>query len=471
MVTAVRAGAWLAALALAVACASVACAVARARADDEPPPEAPQGADYVLEPADSVDRGSVDLDLAFSGRAGARPTSSRRVRFDDGSVAGTFREGAGDPLAGGALDVRLAGGRLGVGRLAPRWGQGLVLGAAGEPWTGARRDRGAGSGFRGRAGSGLAWRSAPGRSYALDVLAGRFARIPLAGARVSRADGVALGLVASAAGRFETSAALERAGGALELALDRRGGWRAEARRARPLGVATLTARVRAGTAGFRSLPEPARSGPAQAGSLTFERGGSVPVSAMAGVWRFRPGLGGARAALEVQRRLAHHASVAVGFEEQHGARRDPPPSSTGMRQGVWAQATTGSAGLRLTLRQELWGARNFARAQVRVLEVARVEAAGPFATSLGVEQDVWQAQHGENLYLAEDAVDRIVLRALVADGERTRVQLARPLAAGRLRATATWIVSGARAPRPQWRLDWTRGVHTAPHPGDARAP
>jgi hypothetical protein len=288
---------------------------------------------------------------------------------------------------------------------------------------------------------------------------------------VSGTDGIALGVVASSAGRLETSAALEHAGGALELALDRRGGWRAEARRARPLGAATLTARVRAGTAAFRSLPEPARSGPAQAASLTLERRGSVPVSAMAGVWRFRPGLGGARAALEVQRRLAHHASVAVGFEEQHGARRDPPPSSTGMRQGVWAQATSGSAGIRLTLRQELWGARSFARSQVRVLEVARVEAAGPFATSLGVEQDVWQAQRGEGLYLAEDAVDRIVLRALAADGERTRVQLARPLAAGRLRATATWTVSGARAPRPQWRLDWTRGVHTAPHPGDARAP
>lgn len=448
----------------------LALAGAAARAADEPPPEAPEGADYVLEPADSLDPGSIDMDLSFSGRAGAKPRSSRRVRFDDGGVSGTLRDGAADPLAGAALDWRLAGGHLGVGRLAPRWGQGLVLGSAGEPWNGARRDRGPGSGFRGRAGSGVAWRTAPDRTASFEVLAGRFGRAGIAGARLGW-RGWSIGTLASSARHGQVSVALDRDAAAAEAALDDRGGWRAEGRRVLPLASGAVTLRARAGTAGFRSLAEPARSGPSQAGGVTFERRGATSLSAVGALWRFRPGLGGARAALEVQRRLAHHAVAAVGFEEQHGARRDPPPSAIGMRQGLWAQASAGPAHLRLTLRQEVWGARSFARAAVRVLTVARVDAAGPFGTSLGIEQDVWQAQRGESLYLAEDAVDRIVLRALAADGERTRVQAAAPLASGRVRASAAWTASGAHAPRPQWRLDWTRGVHTATRTRSARAP
>ena len=125
-----------------------------------------------------------------------------------------MREGAGDPLAGAALDARAAGGMWRAGRLAPRWGRGLVLGSAGSPWSRAALDRGDGAPYRGRAGDGLRYRRAG--PIDLEALAGRFARRDLACLRVGTA-GAGVGLLGARGGDLEWSVGLERPGGDGEI--------------------------------------------------------------------------------------------------------------------------------------------------------------------------------------------------------------------------------------------------------------
>jgi hypothetical protein len=422
----------------------------------EPPPEEPEGADYQVEAADSLAEGSIELGMGASGRAGARPRQTRRVRFSDRTLGGSVREGEGDPLAGGSLEAGALAGRVGVGRLAARWGRGLLLGAAAEPWSAAASDRGAGAPLRGRAGRGAWYRL--GENGTFETLYGRFANRELAGGR-ARAGPFGLGALADRAGHAQASLSFCRGGAEHELALDRVGRWRAEAALEQSRGPVTLAARVRGGSAGLRSLAEPLRSGPARALALELSR--AAPwggLRAQAALWRFVPGRGGARAALELRRRLDRRQCLAVGFEERHGTHRESG-RIPGFRQGGWAEWRGEAAGLALALRHEVLGAERLARAVVRVVTAAQAEVEGPAGTALKVTHCVYRVGSGESLYLIETASDRVILRAVSGTGRRTRLELRAPGAGGRIHAAleVPGGAGGSEATRPRWTLDWTR--------------
>ena len=219
----------------------------------EPPPEAPEGSDFEIERADSLADASLEIGFGASGRSGERPRASRRVRFRGDGVSAQVREGAGDPLAGAALDARAAGGMWRAGRLAPRWGRGLVLGSAGSPWSRAALDRGDGAPYRGRAGDGLWYRRAG--PIDLEALAGRFARRDLACLRVGTA-GAGVGLLGARGGDLEWSVALERPGGDGEIAIERSGARSGELRSPpRPAAGAKASARLQSPSAVGRPAP------------------------------------------------------------------------------------------------------------------------------------------------------------------------------------------------------------------------
>lgn len=438
----------------------------------EPPPEAPEGVDYAVEPADTLTDGDVELGMGATGRPGSAPTRSRRMRFSGDELSGGVREGSDDPLAGGSVEGRGLLGVVTVGRLAPRWGRGLVLGAAGDPWQREALDRGAKAAYRGRAGDGVWLRR--GRDQRFEALYGRFARRRLAGAHV-RVGRLGLGAITDAARSHQVSLALSRGAGEWELALDHAGRWRAEAVLERPLvarppaaaGGWNASGRVRAGTSGFASLAEAGRGGPAQA--LAAALSGPAArwrANVFAALWRFRPGVGGARAGLAVERPLAHHGALALGIEEQRGWRRDhgqPGSLATagaragGMRQGLWGEWWSGEGTMALGLRHESWGERPWVRAVVRAVTSARIEARGPAGLQLGLTHSVYRVKRGESLYLPEAESDRLVLRALSGEGERTRIEARSPFAGGRVRASLRLTPGSERRARAQWTLDWTR--------------
>ncbi len=423
----------------------------------EPPPEETEGAEYDVEPADSLDHGAIELGVGAAGIAGSKPRQTRRVRFSDRKLGGSVREGAGDPLAGGTIETEMRVGRVGVGRLAPRWGRGLVLGATPEPWEHAPSDRGAGSPFRGRSGQGAWFRA--GRAGAIETIYGRFEKRELAGAH-ARAGGLGLGALADRSGHAQATLGLALGRADHEVAMDRAGRWRFEAAIHRASDAVSLTTWVRGGHPAFRSLAEPRRSGPSRVLGLdladvaTWGR-----LRARAALGRFGPGRGGARAALEVERRFLQHGSLAVGFEERHGTHRESG-NVAGFRQGGWGEWRREVAGVALALRHEVLGARRLGRAAVRTVTAMRLEIEGPAGSSLGITHSAFRVRSGETLYLAEAASDRIVLRAVSGTGRRTRVEVRAPGAGGRLHAaldlTAT---TGARggALRPRWTVDWTR--------------
>jgi hypothetical protein len=417
----------------------------------EPPPETTPGEDVELERADSLGAGTVDVDVGATGN-GSRVRERRRVRIRDAGFSAEARDGAGDPLAGGSLAI---GGAM-IGRVAPLWGQGLVLGAAAEPWRRAGAAGEASPRLRRRSAQGVTWR--PARGPAVEFLAARFTGADLAGARI-RHGTLGAGAVTDARGSAQVSLALERARGAAELAMDRAGRWRAAGSLAHPLvGGLALTARARAGLAGFRSLAEPARSGPpvALAAGITRASPG-LTASALGALWRFRSDLTGARAALEVSTRLPHHDRLAWGLEEQRGARREPPSGAGGIRQGVWGEWRGGSRELSLELRTEIWGESPWARSVVRRVSLAGVEVRGPAGVLVAVTEAVYRARSGESLYLTETGSDRLVLRALPGAGERTRIELRAPVAHGRARAGLSVRSTAAAAPRFEWTCDWER--------------
>src|SRR5262249_47340744 len=121
----------------------------------------------------------VEVSFSASGQPGRTVRRTRRLEFSADSLGGTLREGGGDPLAGAAVEGRTRDGRFAIGRLAPRWGRGLLLGAAAEPWSFVADDRGSGTQFRGRAGNGASYSGSNGIRY--QALCGRFARKDLAG--------------------------------------------------------------------------------------------------------------------------------------------------------------------------------------------------------------------------------------------------------------------------------------------------
>jgi hypothetical protein len=420
-----------------------------------PPPEAGEG-DYELERADSLAEGAFETSFSATGTARSTPRRAQALRFRGGGTSGSLREG-NDALAGGRLEAPLARGTLRVGRLAPRWGRGLVFGAPAEVWAGAAQDRGEGAAFRGRAGEGAAWAA----GERVTVLTGRFARRTVHGAR-ARAGPLSLG-GATARGGSQASLGSDLGAASHELAVDGRGGWRAESAWDASEGAVTLSVFARAGTPGYRSLAEPRRTGPARAlAARATLAGESGETRALMALWRFAPGADGVRTSLEVHRRLVHHADVLFGFEEQRGTRRDPAylagaAATAGMRQGAWCEWHAGDPRARLALRHEWWGERAFVRSAVRRVSVASADAALPGGARLVVTHAAWLARRGERAYLLEDGEDRLVIRAISGAGTRTRCELNVPAMGGRARLSIAIAESGGKTAAPHWTAEWTR--------------
>jgi hypothetical protein len=252
-----------------------------------------------------------------------------------------------------------------------------------------------------------------------------------------------------------------------ELAVDRRGRWRGEFATVEQDSGARLSAWVRAGLAGFRGLGDPARAGPPAALSVRADtplgRDGVTHAAALGALWRFAPGIGGARATLEVEHAFPHHASVVGGFEEQHGTRRDPgvaAPATADLdvfRQGAWMEGHAASGPVTLGWRHERWGARRWARGEVRAMSTAHIGVESESGLAVRVTHATFRARRGEHVYLPEIDSDRLVLRALAGDGERTRVELHCPFAGGMAEAALNRTWAQARTPGLQWTLEWTR--------------
>lgn len=435
----------------------------------EPPPEAPENADYEADRADSISSGSVEMGFAAVGRAGRAPSRRQTLRFRGEGTSARVRQGSGDPLAGAAVETGALGGRIGAGRMRPRWGRGLLFGGAPDPWSRAALE-GDRSRLSARGGDGLWYERGTRRRVGL--LAGHFDRRPVAGGSFESGR---CGLAALSSRRSEgmarrgrqASAWFSPAGGACELAADGAGRWRAEGMVLREAGQLRIAAGARGGSAGFRSLAEPRRAGPSRAISLAAAtRAGPTRISALGAMWKFRPGFPGARAALEVEQELAQHDALILGFEEQQGVRRDPYESgsvtrSGVFRQGLWGEWRATRPSLSMTVRHEVWGAQRFAHEAVRTVSVVRIEANAPGRVVLRVTHSVYRARSGESLYLVETWSDRLVLRAVSGAGERTRVEAQAPVGGGSLRAALDLSVTAGRSPRPQWTLDWTRRART----------
>ena len=433
--------------------ALVVASVARAQSL-EPPPEAGEG-DYTLERADSLDDAEFEVAIgAASHGSGSDFRGSQRVSFRGGGARGTLRDGD-EALSGGRVEAPLARGTLTAGRLSPRWGRGLALGGTGEPWVFTAEDRGAGTRYRGRAGTGLGF-DVRGTS----LLAGRFAGHEVLGAH-TRAGAGAVGVLAGGGG-VQGSVSLDSEQRSWELAFDRLGRWRAEAASSGAIGDTRVSLRARGGLAAFRSLAEPARAGPPRALAGAATRAFALAdVSAFGALWAWRVGESGARAALEVDARLGEHQSFACGAEDQHGPRREPSPRArpSGTRQGWWCEWRGGSPGARLALRHELWGTRALARDAVRRAVVARADWAVPFGGRLALTHAVWRVRSGESLYLPEAQADRLVLRASSGAGSRTRCDLRLPIATGTIRLGLSLATGGTRSAsrRPEWSVEWSR--------------
>jgi hypothetical protein len=374
-------------------------------------------------------------------------------------VSGVVREGSGDPLSGGVIEGRWGSGRLRAGRLAPRWGRGLVLGTPAEPWSAAASDRGR-SPFRGRAGEGVCLEA--GSAAAVELMAGRFARSNLVGLG-ARGRRLGAGALTDGSGRSQATAFARGDGVEAEVAFDRHGRWRAEMFHARAAGSIDLVAHVRGGAESFRSIAEPLRSGPARAATLMVgspnER---ASWSGLVSWWRFAPGYPGARAMGRGSLATAA-GDLAAGIEAQRGTRRwtsSRLPLLAGARQGAWAEWSKRTPRLALGLRHELWGERGLALA-VRRASGMRVEAVGPLGVRARLAHTVFHARFGESLYLSESYSDRDVLRALTGDGERTHVEVAFPAAGGWLTASVGLTRVSGRATRALWIVDWARRART----------
>jgi hypothetical protein len=198
---------------------------------------------------------------------------------------------------------------------------------------------------------------------------------------------------------------------------------------------------------------------------------GPLRLAVSGALWKFRPQVSGARAALEVDRRLAEHGALVLGFEEQHGSRREPPARAAGFRQGMWGEWRAQAPGLAMALRHDVWGERAVIRAAVRAVTVVRIQAGTSPRPTLGLTHAIHRVRGGETVYLPEAGTDRLVLRALSGSGERTRLELGLPAGGGALRATLEIVAVAEKPPRLQWTFDWTRRARTRAAPTPGRGP
>lgn len=432
-----------------------------------PPPEAGDG-DYEVERTDSLADGVYETTYAANGSVRSAPRRSQRLRFRGGGTAGSLREGD-DALAGGRLEAPLARGTLRVGRLAPRWNRGLLLGAPAEVWSEVAPERGELAALRGRAGEGAAWEA----GERLAVLSGRFSRRTLHAARASAGPFTFAG-VGGPAGR-QASAGVGFAGSGHELAMDARGNWRAESVWNAAEGPLALRVLVRAGTSGYQSLAEPRRTGPSRALAASARGGtGRNEARGLFALWRYAPGAPGYRGFLEVHRSLVQHADVFVGFEEHRGWRRVPGSSAAaaaavGMRQGTWCEWRAASPRGRLALRHEWWAGRPWLRSVVRRVSIVNVQAALPADMLLSVAHAAWRVRRGERAYVLETDADRLVLRALSGAGTRTRCELDAPVLGGRARLGIAISGGDGRDVAPRWTAEWTRRARLEARHGGPR--
>ncbi len=393
-----------------------------------------------------------EVGLGLRGGSGA-PRRTRTIRFAGEGLDAEIKEGAGDPLAGAEVGGRSAGGAWRVGRSAPQWGCGWLVGAPRAPWgEGAAA---ASPGLRAGPRGDLATFSLDG-ALRIEALAGSFARRGVAALRVGTGPaGVAL----AATGRGVEGAGLQLSDEdlAAEIALDRAGRWRAELAAARGTPAGRVGLRLRAGARAFRPLLAPSRAGPAEALAAEWSPPGTRVRPRVSGaLWRFGPGLAGARGRLEVDLRLAHHAAWFLGVEEQRGTRREAT-AGRGFRQGWWAEWRGRSGPFGVAFGLENWGRRSRARDPVRGASLASVEWRMPFGGSLRSEQRVYRSGSGEGLRAVDAEGDRVVLRPLSGAGERTRFEWMVPGPAGRIRAGLTVHAAATRPARTQWTLEWSR--------------
>ena len=453
------------AVAMTLVVVQIACADTIPDADDslavtpsEPPDDTEDGADAVTERVDPVPEGDVEVGLGADGSGDRVAHPRRRVRFHDGGLRGDLRSGEGDPLAGGALEAPILGGALGLGRVTPRWGRAMALGVPADPWR-AARDADLAPVPRARSLDGVRWRTrSPTR---VELAAGTLARERVGAVRVGR-GAWDLGVLARERGDAIGSLALAGASAALEVAITRRGVWRAEGVRSGGAGPLAWSLRARAGAEGYSPPGVAGTRVPAQASVFELGGGGPFEWRMLGALWRFRSGVAGSRGALEVIRRMAHHDDIALGLEQQQGARRDGPTHPDAMRQAGWAEWRAGRGPVRLGLRDEVWGARSFAREAVRVVTTQRVAFDTGRDGSVAVTRSAFRVSTGESLYLPETGSDRLWLRAVSGAGTFTRIEAAWRLAGGRLRASLTRIENPGRSPRPHWSIDWTRRSGTA---------
>ena len=326
---------------------------------DAPPEDAPAGRDFEVERSESVAPSEVEMGYSLASLSHGRIAQRRRVRYRDAGVQAEVREGRGDALSGAALGARVPGGWLALGRAAPRWGRGLVLGTPAEAWR-TRALVAPLADARPREADAIEFRR-PGVS-AIDVLAARRGRDAYAGAALAIGPAALELAVTRALDRRSvcTLAGVRMAGpaGEAEGAVDAGGAWRMEA--ARFAGDGALSLALRLGHFDFRGV-ERARVAPPGAALGAALRGTPRQglESALEGsLWRFPGGQTGHRGALEVRGDMAHHESIAMGFEERGGPRRFTagPATAGALRQGVWAEWRRDAPGVAMRLRHEWWG-------------------------------------------------------------------------------------------------------------------
>jgi hypothetical protein len=429
-----------------------------ALADADPPPEVEPGADYVAEPRDSVGEGELEVAWRALGANDRREVSRQEsVRFRAEGLEGDLRDGA-DPLGTGELTGAGRAGEWRVGRLAPRWAGGLLLGTAPEPWSKAAPDRGGGSALRGRAGDGVRWRGQAG-PLGMEALAGRFDRRDLGAGRISHGTAGRERAIhwLHGAGRPQMGAGLVHDGVMLEWAGDTRGRWRAEVSWRGLAGPWRLQPALRLGKADFRSVAEPRRAGPARLVSLAAARQrGGWRLEVSSAQWQWQRGRDGSRVAVEVGGPLAPGSPLALGWEERHGPQRERSASGP-RRQSWWGELQGGSEDLRVTVRHERAGGGAWGAQLTRTVTTMRAEGRASAGVGWSVAHAVHDARAGDLLYVRETEPGRLVLRALSGRGQRTVARLSAPAGRGRVEVQAALGETVGRPARLAWQVRWVR--------------